>query len=451
VTDLGDTMFSTPQMSAIFSGESRAQRMLDFEAALARAEAQAGLIPEEAAAAIGSKCSAEQFDLTRLYEDAAATTTPAIPLVKMLTELVEEDARGYVHWGSTSQDVIDTGMVLQVREGLDLLIDDLMAVGAACASLAEGRRAPMAGRTLLQHALPITFGLKAARWLALTTRQVLRLRDLRGRVLVVQFGGAAGTLASLGAQGVQVAELLGEELKLGVPELPWHTERDRVAEVATTLGIVAGAMAKIAGDVVLLMQTEVGEATEGASAGRGTSSALPHKRNPVLASGAIASARLAVGTVPVVLSAMMQEHERAAGGWQAEWLAIPELFRLTAATVDRVRSIVENIEIDAERMSANLDMSRGQIMSEALVMALAPHVGRPEAYRLVASAGERAAQHGKDLRGIAADDGQISQVLAPDVLEGVFSPDAYLGSTDAFIERAVEGYRAIMEPNRATS
>jgi len=444
-------MFSTPQMSAIFSGESRAQRMLDFEGALARAEAQAGLIPQEAAAAIGSKCNAALFDLTRLYEDAAATTTPAIPLVKMLTELVEEDARGYVHWGSTSQDVIDTGMILQVREGLDLLIDGLMAVGAACASLADGRRAPMAGRTLLQHALPITFGLKAARWLALATRQVLRLRDLRGRVLVVQFGGAAGTLASLGAQGVQVAELLGEELKLGVPELPWHTERDRVAEVATSLGIVAGAMAKIAGDVVLLMQTEVGEATEGASAGRGTSSALPHKRNPVLASGAIASARLAIGTVPVVLSAMMQEHERAAGGWQAEWLAIPDLFRLTAATVDRVRSIVENIEIDTERMSANLDMSRGQIMSEALVMALAPHVGRPEAYRLVASAGERAAQHGKDFRSVAADDGQISQVLAPDVLEGVFSPDAYLGSTDAFIERAVEGYRAIVEESRAPS
>jgi 3-carboxy-cis,cis-muconate cycloisomerase len=444
-------MFTTSQMSAVFSGESRAQGMLDFEAALARAEAQAGLIPQEAAAAIGSKCRADLFDLTRLYEDAAGTTTPAIPLVKMLTELVEEDARGYVHWGSTSQDVIDTGMILQVREGLDLLIDDLMYMGAACASLAEGRRAPMAGRTLLQHALPITFGLKAARWLALATRQVLRLRDLRGRVLVVQFGGAAGTLASLGAQGVQVAELLGEELKLGVPELPWHTERDRVAEVATSLGIVAGAMAKIAGDVVLLMQTEVGEATEGASAGRGTSSALPHKRNPVRASGAIASARLAVGTVPVVLSAMMQEHERAAGGWQAEWLAIPELFRLTAATVDRVRSIVENIEIDAERMSANLDMSRGQIMSEALVMALAPHVGRPEAYRLVASAGERAAQHGKDLRSIAADDGQISQVLAPDVLEGVFSPDAYLGSTDAFIERAVEGYRAIVDQSRATS
>lgn len=451
MTDLGEAMFSTRRMSAIFSGESLAQRMLDFEAALARAEAQAGLIPQEAATAIGSKCRAELFDLRKLYEDAATTGTPAIPLVKMLTELVEEDARGFVHWGSTSQDVIDTGMILQVRDGLDLLIDELMAVGAACVSLTEDHRAPMAGRTLLQHALPITFGLKAARWLTLATRQVVRLRDLRGRVLVVQFGGAAGTLAALGANGVQVAELLGEELNLAVPELPWHTERDRVAEVATSLGIVAGAMAKIAGDVVLLMQTEVGEASEGASAGRGTSSALPHKRNPVLASGAIASARLAIGTVPVVLSAMMQEHERAAGGWQAEWLAIPELFRLTAATVDRVRSIVENIEIDAERMGANLELSGGQIMSEALVMALAPHVGRAEAYRLVASAGERAAQHGEDLRSVAASDEQIGEFLAPEVLESVFEPETYLGSTDAFIDRAVAGFRAIVEQSRASS
>ncbi|MGH2826480.1 MAG: 3-carboxy-cis,cis-muconate cycloisomerase [Actinomycetota bacterium] len=450
MADLGDTMFSTPRMSEIFSGESRAQRMLDFEAALARAEAQAGLIPQKAADAIASRCRAGLFDLTRLYADAATAGTAAIPLVKMLTELVDEDARGYVHWGSTSQDVIDTGMILQARDGLDLLIDDLMAVGAACESLTKDHRAPMAGRTLLQHALPITFGLKAARWLALVTRQVLRLRDLRGRALVVQFGGAAGTLASLDAHGVRVAELLAEELNLSVPELPWHAERDRVAEVATSLGIVAGSMAKIAGDVVLLMQTEVGEVSEGASAGPGTSSALPHKRNPVLASGAIASARLATGTVPVVLSAMMQEHERAAGGWQAEWLAIPELFRLTAAAVDRVRSIVENIEIDSERMSANLDSTGGQIMSEALVMALAPHVGRPEAYRLVAKAGERAYQQGTDLRSAAAADEQIGRVLAPGALESVFSPDAYLGSTDAFVERAVEGFRAIAE-GRATS
>ncbi|MDQ4057562.1 MAG: 3-carboxy-cis,cis-muconate cycloisomerase [Actinomycetota bacterium] len=443
MTDLGDTMFSTRQMSEIFSGESRAQRMLDFEAALARAEAQAGLIPQEAADAIASKCRAELFDLARLYAEAATAGTAAIPLVKMLTTLVDEDARGYVHWGSTSQDVIDTAMILQARDGLDLLIDDLMAVGVACVSLTEDHRAPMAGRTLLQHALPITFGLKAARWLALVTRQVLRLRDLRGRVLVVQFGGAAGTLASLDAHGIRVAELLAKELNLSAPELPWHAERDRVAEVATSLGIVAGSMAKIAGDVVLLMQTEVGEVSEGASAGPGTSSALPHKRNPVLASGVIASARLATGTVPIVLSAMMQEHERAAGGWQAEWLAIPELFRLTAATVDRVRSIVENIEIDSERMSANLDATGGQIMSEALVMALAPHVGRLEAYRLVASAGERAYQQGTDLRSVAAADEQIGRVLAQGVLESVFSPDAYLGSADAFVERAVESFRAI--------
>lgn len=449
MTDLGDAMFTTREMSAIFSGESRVQRMLDFEAALARAEARAGVVPSDAAQAVAAKCKADLFDIAALYEAAAVKGTPAIPLVQMLTELVDAEARGYVHWGSTSQDVIDTGMILQVRDGLDLLVHELRAVGRACASLAERHSGPMAGRTLLQHALPITFGLKAARWLALTTRRLRVLLELREE-LVVQLGGAAGTLASLGDRGPQVAEYLAEELHLGVPELPWHTERDRVADIATALGTVAGAMAKIANDVVLLMQTEVGEASEGASAARGTSSAMPQKKNPVLASSAIASARLAIGSVPVVLSAMMQEHERAAGGWQAEWIAIPDLFRFVAGATARVRTIAENIEIDADRMRVNLDSSGGQIMAEALVMALAPRVGRPEAYELVASACERAAEGGGDLRSVVAGDERISGVLAPDAIERAFDPNAYLGSTQVFIRRALDGFRAVAEPPATT-
>src|SRR5581483_6136625 len=331
-------LFSTSAMSAAFSPEAHVRQMLAFEAALAQAEARAGIIPSEAALSIAASCRVELFDVAALYREAATAGTPAIPLVSMLTAQVEGEAAKYVHWGATSQDAVDTALMLQMREGLDLLIADLLNICATCAALAEQhRRTIMIGRTLLQQALPITFGLKAARWLALLLRQVQALREQRARTLAVQLGGAAGTLASLGEKGLQVVALLAEELNLPQPELPWHTERDRIAEIASTLGIVAGALAKIAGDLVLLAQTEVGEVTEASAPGKGGSSAMPQKRNPVDATGAIAAARLAIGVVPVILSAMTQEHERAAGGWQAEWAAIPDLFRFTAHAVERVR------------------------------------------------------------------------------------------------------------------
>src|SRR5919206_976054 len=252
VHERSDGLFTTPQMAAVFSPEAHVRGMLAFEAALARAEARAGVIPLEAADAIAAACRVELFDVAALYREAATAGTPAIPLVRMLTERVAEDARGYVHWGATSQDAIDTALMLQMCEGLGLLEADLLGVCARCADLAaRHRRTLMAGRTLLQQALPITFGLKAARWLALATRQVQALRERRARSLAVQLGGAAGTLAALGGAGIRVAELLGEELGLPLPDLPWHAERDRVATIAATVGITAGAMAKIAGDITL--------------------------------------------------------------------------------------------------------------------------------------------------------------------------------------------------------
>src|SRR6266496_1290914 len=277
-----DLVFSTQEMSAIFSSEAHVQGILAFEAALARAEARAGIIPQEAATVIAANCRVELFDVTALYREAAVAGTPAIPLVRMLTAQVEGDAQKFVHWGATSQDAIDTALMLQMRDGLDLLVEGLLGMCAACATLAEQHRHTlMAGRTLLQQALPITFGLKAARWLALATRQVHALRERRERTLAVQLGGAAGTLASLRDNGLRVVELLAEELGLPAPDLPWHTERDRVAEIASALGVVAGAMAKIAGDVVHLSQTEVGEVSEGAAPGKSKSSAMPQKHNPV--------------------------------------------------------------------------------------------------------------------------------------------------------------------------
>jgi 3-carboxy-cis,cis-muconate cycloisomerase len=445
VTDLAAALFTTPAMAAVFSAEARVRRMLDFEAALARAQARAGVIPAGAAAAIGTACRVERLDLGAIAREAAVVGTPVVPLARMLGDLVGGEARRYVHWGATSQDAIDTGMVLQARDGLELLEEGLLGIAATGAVLAERHRAtPMAGRTLLQHALPITFGLKAARWLALATRQVGRLRQLRPRVLVVQLGGAAGTLASLGSDGPSVMALLAEELGLAAPELPWHAERDRIGELAAALGVVAGGMAKIAGDLVLLAQTEVGEVAEAAVEGKGGSSALPQKRNPVDATMALAAARLAIGQVPTVLGAMAQEHERAAGAWQAEWAAVPDLFRFTAGAVEGVRRALEGLEVDADRMRRNLDASGGLILAESLATALAQRVGRPEAQRIVRDVCDRVRRDGADLTAAALADERVAALLTPDAIGRALDPLAYLGAADAFVDRALAAHREIL-------
>jgi 3-carboxy-cis,cis-muconate cycloisomerase len=444
MSEPSDLLFSTPRMAAIFSPEAHVRGMLAFEAALARAQARAGLIPQEAASAIAASCKVDLFDVAALYREAAAAGTPAIPLVRMLTARVVGDGQKFVHWGATSQDAIDTALMLQMRDGLDLLVTGSLDVCAGCAQLAEQHRSTlMVGRTLLQQALPITFGLKAARWLALATRQVHTLIECRERSLAVQLGGAAGTLASLGECGLRVVELLAEELGLPAPDLPWHTERDRIAEIASALGIVAGAMAKIASDLVLLAQTEVGEVSEGAAPGKGGSSAMPQKHNPVDAIYALASARLTIGVVPVILSAMVQEHERAVGGWQAEWAAIPNLFRFTAGAVERVRSAVVDLQINSTRMRANLDLAGGLNMAESLTMTLAPHLGKPEAQRLVQAICDQAIKSGQDLRQVALANEQVRNILSSEEIARALDPTKYLGSTDAFIDRALEAYRAI--------
>jgi 3-carboxy-cis,cis-muconate cycloisomerase len=421
----GDELFATLEMSAAFSPAAHVRRLLDFEAALARAEARAGIIPAAAAEAIASACRVELFDVAALYRAAALAGTLAIPLVRALTERVEGESGRYVHRGATSQDAIDTALVLQMRDGFVLLRDDLTALAARCASLAaQHRRTPMAGRTLLQQATPITFGLKSARWLALVTRQIHRLREVEVHAAVVQFGGAAGTLAALGDRGLLVTQLLAEELGLAVPALPWHAERDRIGEVAACLGVLAGSMAKIATDVLLLRQSEVGELSEETVPGKGGSSAMPHKRNPVDAT---------------------QEHERAAGGWQAEWDAVPALFRYTSGALSRAREAVAGIVVNDDRMGQNLDLTGGAIMAEALTSALTDRLGRTNAYQLVQTLTRRAAAENSDLRSIALGDDRVRTVLSHKEIERAFDPLAYLGSADAFIDRALAAYREIAE------
>jgi 3-carboxy-cis,cis-muconate cycloisomerase len=263
----------------------------------------------------------------------------------------------------------------------------------------------------------------------------------------LQLGGAAGTLAALGDNGIRVIELLAEELGLPAPDLPWHTERDRIAEIAAALGVVAGAMAKVAGDIALLAQTEVGEVLESAATGKDGSSALPQKHNPVEATNAIASARLAIAEVPVILTAMAQEHERAVGGWQAEWVAIPNLFRYTASAVERVRGAVGGLQIDSVRMSVNLDLTGGLIMAESLAMALAPHVGRTEAQRIVVALCERAVRSGMHLRQVALEEARVQSILSAEEIDRALEPAAYLGSSDVFIDRALASYREVL-PSR---
>jgi 3-carboxy-cis,cis-muconate cycloisomerase len=437
------TLFTTPEMAAIFSAEAHVRQMLRFEAALARAEARVGVIPAEGADAIASACRVEQFDVAALYREAKVAGTLAIPLVRALTEHAGDAGRKWVHWGATSQDAIDTALMLQMSEGLDLLIGDVLRMCASCAALAERHRATlMVGRTLLQQALPITFGLKAARWLALTTRQALALREQRARSLALQFGGAVGTLAALGDNAMAVAEQLAVELGLPLPDLPWHAERDRVANIAAALGVGAGAMAKIAHDVALLAQTEVGEVSEASAPGKGGSSAMPQKHNPVDATLALAASRLATGQVPVILGAMAQEHERAAGGWQAEWAAIPELFRATAGAVAHVAQVVAGLQADVDRMHVNLDQSNGLVMAEALTMALAPRLGRPEAQRLVEELARRV-QSGVTLCEAALGEPQVCAILSEDEITRALDPAGYLGNADRLIDRALAGYRAL--------
>jgi 3-carboxy-cis,cis-muconate cycloisomerase len=430
----------------IFTIAAHVEQMLRFEAALARAEARAGIIPHEAASAIVEICRIERCDVPALERDALRAGTLAIPLVQQLIAHAPAAARPYVHWGATSQDAIDTALVLQMRDGVSHLVGDLVAVSDALAMLAESHRlAVMPGRTLLQQAVPITFGLKAARWLGAIGRQITVLRALRRDALVLQFGGAAGTLAALGAHGMVVAELVAADLKLPLPDLPWHAERDRPASVVAALGVTAGVIAKIARDLVLLAQTEVAEVTEAFAVGKGTSSAMPQKRNPVDATHAIVHAQLAVGTIPVMLTAMAQEHERGAGGWQTEWTVIPDAFRHTMSAAAHLRSAIAALDVRTDRMRVNLEEASGSLMAESLSAALASHVGRPEAMRLTSEVVERAVRERVMLHDAAKREPRVTTLLTPRELDRALDATSYLGSTSVLIDRALRAWRDIRQ------
>jgi 3-carboxy-cis,cis-muconate cycloisomerase len=413
------------------------QAMLDFEAALAGAEAEAGAIPAEAAEAIAAACDAERFDPGALGVDARPAGNPVVPLVRALTEAAGEEAGRWVHWGATSQDVMDSASMLVARRALEPIDADLARVAAACARLAEEYRdTPIAGRTLMQQALPTTFGLKAAGWLVGVRAARERLAAVR---LYAQLGGAAGTLASLGEQGPRVAAGLARRLGLEEPPLPWHAVRIPVADLGAVLALAAGAVEKIALDVVLLAQTEVGEVAESAAGGRGGSSTLPHKRNPIGAALARACARETRAAASVLLAAMAGEHERAAGAWHSEWSALTDALAFTGGAAAAIAEALEGLEVRPDRMAANLDATGGLLMAESASIAIAgAGMGRLEAHEVVAEASRHAVEAGRTLREELLEDERVSELLSADEIDRALDPAAYLGAAGEFVDRAVE-------------
>jgi len=431
-------LYGTDAMRAVFDERAFLQRMLDVEAALARAQARLGIVPAEAAAAITAAARADKLDLPALAAATRNTGYPVVGLVKQLSALAGPEAGRWTHWGATTQDIMDTAVVLQMRDAFALLQAELAAVIAGLARLARAHRGTvMAGRTHLQHALPVTFGYKVAVWLSPLITMQERLAQLRPRVERLQFGGAAGTLASLGDQGLRVQEELGRELGLTVPDIPWHVARDGIAEAVSFLGLLTGSLSKLATDVILLMQTEVAEVAEPHQEGRGGSSTMPQKRNPIACEYILAQARGVQALVPQMLAAMAQDQERGTGPWQTEPLAVGQAFLLAHGALTQARVIAEGLTVDAARMRRNLDSTGGLIVAEAVMMGLAPMLGRGEAHNLVHHACDISLAEGVPLAEALMRDPQVSSRLSAEEVGRLTDPAGYLGSSDAFIDRVL--------------
>jgi 3-carboxy-cis,cis-muconate cycloisomerase len=438
---LFDGVLARGRVAAEVSDRAWLQALLDAEAALARAQARAGVIADDDARAIAAACDAERFDVAAIGAEAAKTGTPVVPLVTALTDAVAGPAAGHVHKGATSQDILDSAAMLVAHRALGPLLEDLDGAAEAAAALAdEHRETVMAGRTLMQQALPIAFGLKAAEWLVGLDEAAARLDAVRRTRLAAQLGGAAGTLASLEGAGPDVLAHFADELGLDEPLLAWHTIRTRPGELAGALGEAAGVVAKVARDVVLLAQTEVGEVREGVP-GRGGSSTLPHKRNAVAAISAVAAAMRAPGLVATLLHAMAHEHERAAGPWHAEWRPLGDLLETVGSGAAWLRDCLEHLEVDAARMRSNLDLTHGALLAERVTTALAPALGRHAAHELVQDAARAAFASDRALGEVLGERENVTEHLDRDALARLLEPTGYLGAGDELISRALRAHR----------
>lgn len=442
---LFDAYFTQPAMRSVFSDQGRVQGMLDFEAALARAEASVGLIPADAVAPIEAACKAELYDFAALAHAIATAGNSAIPLVKALGKRVaaqSSEAERYVHLGATSQDAMDSGLVLQLRAATELLEQDLAGLAEALAVQAERfADTPLAGRTWLQQATPVTLGMKLAGVLGAVTRHRQRLAELKPRLFCLQFGGASGSLAALGDQAWPVAEALAREMRLNLPEQPWHTQRDRLVEFASLLGLIAGSLGKLGRDLSLLMQTEAGEVFEPSAPGKGGSSTMPHKRNPVSAAVLIGAATRAPGLVSTMFAAMPQEHERSLGLWHAEWETLPELCCLVSGALQQALLVVPGLEVDAARMRRNLDLTQGLVLAEAVSIALAQRIGRDAAHHLVEQCCRQAVKEGAHLHAVLGGNAEVSAQLSAAELDRLLDPAHYLGQARRWVDRALAEHK----------
>lgn len=434
-------MLRNSPLSEIFSDENTLQGMLGFEAALARACALCGVIPESAVEVISAQCQADKLDSQALAQAAAGAGNLAIPLVKQLTanvKLQDEQAARYVHWGATSQDVIDTGLVLQLREALtasEALIEQL--ISALTEQIQLHQHSVMSGRTWMQHALPITFGLKLAGTLDALLRWQQRLNEINPRVLVLQFGGAAGTLASLKEQGIPVAQALANALDLHQSDTPWHSQRDRLLETAAWYAGVASTLGKFANDFALLMQTEVAEVGEPIAEGRGGSSTMPHKRNPVSCAAILTATTRIPGLMATMYTSQNQQHERALGGWQAEWEVLPQLITLAGGVMQTTLDLLNGMQVNSAKMRANLDITHGLIMAESITLALAQFIGKQPAHHLVEQLCHRALEENQPLSALLAENPQVTPYLSSKEIEHLLDPQQALGSNDTFISQVL--------------
>jgi 3-carboxy-cis,cis-muconate cycloisomerase len=431
-------IFSSEPMRHIWSDENRTQKYLDVEAALARVQGRLGLIPQEAADEIVRHCHLDQIDLARLREQTERIGYPVLGVVSQLNALCKDKLGEYCHWGATTQDITDTATVLQIREALELVDGELAAISAALAQLARKHRdTPMIGRSNLQQAIPVTFGYKMAGLLAAIERHRERLAQLRPRVLVGEFAGAAGTLASLEKGAMQTQAGLMQELGLGQPLIAWHTVRDSIAEVGAFLGLVGGTLGKLSMDVKLMMQTEVGEVYEPYYHGRGSSSTMPQKRNPTSSCYIHAAISVVRQHSAALMDAMVADHERSTGPWEIEWIVLPETFCLMAGALKQSRFVLEGLEVDEKRMRENIDMTHGLVMSEAVMMGLGPFIGREYAHDLVYDICRDAVKTGRHLLDLLAEHPEIKRHVDRAALERMCDPAHYLGQSGAMVDRVL--------------
>jgi 3-carboxy-cis,cis-muconate cycloisomerase len=428
-------LYGTAAMRELFSPRHRVAAMLRFEVALARAEASCGVIPQDAADAIAAAADPDRIDLAALAAAAQNVGYPVVPLTKQLAALAGEGGR-YVHCGATTQDVLDTATVLQLRDAVALLEADLRAIVAALAERARRHRDDvMVGRTHLQHALPVTFGYVCAVWLAPLLPGLDRLHSATSRALTVQFGGAVGTLASLGPRGRDVTLALADTLQLAAPNAPWHVDRSRLVDLAATIASLCGSLATIATDVMLLMQTEVAEVFEPHAPGRGGSSAMPHKRNPIACEYILATTRGVHALLPALFAAMPSDYQRSTGPWQTEEIALPQLLVLASATFAQARALSEGMTVDTDRMRRNLDFTGGLLLSEAVAMALADTIGAGPAHTAVEHAATRTIDEHIPFLDALASDEAITAHLDRTALQRLLDPARYVGESGAVVDR----------------